>query len=203
METPELLGLARIQGLTQVLEIIAAHLGELSGNKSLIWLASAFHNPFVGGHNGTVEGYRLKILQAANHLIGRNLAIYPIDARELISDGSLDVENRAMPPNSFSDFFALMELAKHSGGVAYFNTNGLWQAMQDAASTKKASYTLRFYTSEQPDNKFHSLRITTTEPDFHLRYRPGYWTLGKDQVIQSGPTRNCWRLYRVRLSQAQ
>ncbi len=100
-------------------------------------------------------------------------------------DELLSAENRVVPigpaapgqPNSLSviDFSSLMQLAQHSGGVAYFNTNGLWQAMEDATSKKKTSYTLGFYTSEEPDNRFHSLRVTTTQPGLHLRYKPGYW----------------------------
>ncbi len=45
LSMPELLGMARIQDLAQALDAIAAHVSELSGQKSLVWLCKRFSRP--------------------------------------------------------------------------------------------------------------------------------------------------------------
>lgn len=47
--------------------------------------------------------------------------------------------------------------------------------MRNAVAAGQCSYTLGFYTSEDPDNKYHSIQILIDRERVHLRYRPGYW----------------------------
>ncbi len=190
LDRPELLSLGRVQGITVALQVIADHLAGVGGRKSLIWLAGNFPNPFQSVSNATFEAYRFKMLRAVNHLISADVAIYPVDARALLTDPSFDVANGdtgihplqaeegpalVMP----TDISALLELASRSGGKAYVNTNGLAQCMENAASAGQGSYTLGFYTTREPDDKYHSIRIVVKRRGIRLRYRPGYWDFSK------------------------
>ncbi|MDQ2841499.1 MAG: hypothetical protein M3Y72_10775 [Acidobacteriota bacterium] len=49
--------------------------------------------------------------------------------------------------------------------------------MQHVIFDAETSYTVGFYTSDKPDNKFHRFSVTVTRPDVHLRYKPGFWNI--------------------------
>lgn len=187
MSRPELLSLGRLQSLEGILQVIANHLADIAGTKSLIWFASRIPNPFepVDSRNPVLELYRLKLLRAVSSLLSHNVTIYPVDARGLMPDHTFDAENgiirtgpvdpREQNPLGLYDFSGFLELAERSGGKAYTNTNGFVQAFGDIASLAEGSYTLGFYVSDPPDNKFHSLRVLSKRDGVRLRYRPGYW----------------------------
>lgn len=206
---PELLRLGRTQGLTGAFEAIANHLSDVPGAKSLIWFAGKFPNAFSREDDLVLEASRIKLLRAVNHVMSANVAIFPISALGLMPDHALDAENEQLPvapqgsagvttpyPFPDHDFSLMLEFARQSGGKAYFNTNGIGQAVRDAATLGSRRYILGFYVSEELDSKFHRLEVSVTEPGIHLKYKPGYWavpaaaplSLGEElQVILQSP----------------
>ncbi|MBV9760928.1 MAG: VWA domain-containing protein [Acidobacteriaceae bacterium] len=195
IQLPELLSLGRVQGLTNALNAIANHLAGVPGRKTLIWFASVFPDPFPTTRlpGSALPPYRSKLLLAVNRLLSNDIGIYPVDARGLMPDHSFDAENRSLPAaepvgpgqvNSMQvyDFSGLMELARRSGGKAYFNSNGFAQDLRDAAFAERSSYTLGFYLQAEPDGKYHPIRLAVDRPQVHLRYRPGYWAFGEAEA---------------------
>ncbi len=194
-EMPELLSLGRLQGLTNALNAIADHMAGRSGRKSLIWLSGVFPDPFPPLHpvSATGEAYHSRMLEAINHLLANDVGIYPVDARGLMPDHTFDAESENIPIGPVSpgasnslhlyDFSAPMDLARRSGGKAYFNTNGVAQSLRDAAFSERSSYTLGFYLSGEPDGRYHSIKLTVDRPEIQLRYRPGYWAF---PTVQEG-----------------
>jgi VWFA-related protein len=114
------------------------------------------------------------------------LAIYPVDARGLMTSPQFSAErsgnaNRRPPkmpapaPGSKNQD-TMRELASRTGGRAYVNTNDLNKAIRDAIQDTRVTYTLGFYPSgEKFGGKFHELKVKVDRPGANLRYRKGYF----------------------------
>jgi hypothetical protein len=70
-------------------------------------------------------------------------------------------------------------LANKSGGRAFFNTNDLQKAISAALDDGRVTYTLGFYPTSEPDNKFHTLKVQVRRKGVNLRYRQGYLALAQ------------------------
>ncbi len=186
-EIPELIPTEAVRSSAAALEALDLHMAGFPGRKSLIWIASRFPRPFdahpsPSGYNPSSEFYRLRLLRAVNRLIASNVAIYPIDLRGLTPGINGDITQELIdlgPVAPMTDISPGLELAAHSGGKAYFNTNGLAQSLKDAVFSAQNSYTLGFYTSAKLDDRYHKIKVTVDTPGVHLRYRPGYWALSE------------------------
>ncbi|MGO9339462.1 MAG: VWA domain-containing protein [Terracidiphilus sp.] len=68
------------------------------------------------------------------------------------------------------------EVAKATGGKAFYNTNGIQQAIETAVEQGSTYYTVS-YTSDNAafDGKFRKLRVSLAQKGYHLAYRPGYF----------------------------
>ncbi len=187
VERWELLSLGRVQGTVKAMQVIADHFAGASGAKSLIWFAGDFPNVFnVNRDNAFLEAARLRLLRALNNVISANIAIYPVDARGLMVDRSFDADNEYLPigtdgPYPFPQyrFSPLMEIARQSGGKAFFNTNGLEETFKEIAQRRNGSYILGFYATKKPDGRFHRIKIRTYKDEVHLYYKRGYWALSE------------------------
>jgi VWFA-related protein len=105
--------------------------------------------------------------QAFDELEAARIAVYPIDARGLTTEGDIALG----PQQSEMD-----QTAEATGGEAFFNGNGLAQIAAHILSTDSSSYTLTWSPQNfHPDSKWHNIRITCRNHDFHLSYRRGYF----------------------------
>lgn len=188
LATPELVATNNAQDVTNALRAIAGYLSGVDGNRSLIWFSRYFPNAFQREPVLTLEQARLQLLKAVHQLVAANVAIFPVDAHGLTPDQALDVEHENLPiphpsgpttayPLAGDDFSDLMDLARESGGKAYFNTNGFAQSMSDALRLGTGRYTLGFYAEGTMDNRFHHIRIEVKQADVRLTYKPGYWAV--------------------------
>jgi hypothetical protein len=68
------------------------------------------------------------------------------------------------------------DIAKRTGGMAFYETNDLAHAIRTAMEDSKATYTIGFYPDVVESNgKFHALKVRVAgRPDVRLRYRQGY-----------------------------
>ena len=71
---------------------------------------------------------------------------------------------------------AMNEVAEGTGGKAFYNTNGIQQAIETAVEQGSTYYTIS-YTSDNAslDGKFRKLRASLAQKGYHLAYRPGYF----------------------------
>jgi VWFA-related protein len=94
----------------------------------------------------------------------------------------------------------MQDIAKRTGGRAFFDTNAVSKAALDAMSDNAGSYTLGFYPPEADDSgKFHRVQVKINDrPGVTVRHREGYFTAvskpGKDVLrrdsmftLMSGP----------------
>jgi len=127
---------------------IARFLNGLSGRKNLIWLSGSFPaNVFPGADPldvfaGTAN-FSPALRQAADLLTIGQVAVYPVDIRGLTVDPFFDASNSATyrTPAEISQAHknfmqeiaaeqdAMDQIAEDTGGHAFYNTNGLSDAI--------------------------------------------------------------------------
>jgi VWFA-related protein len=151
---------------------IAAHAANIPGRKNLVWLTANL--PFSG-------------VDIARALGRANIAIYPVDARGLLT--------RALPLGQRNDSSALagylrlspgaesgptglntmQELADETGGRAFVNTNDLSSAIRKAVEDAAVTYTLGFYPDgDSLDGKLHELKVHVNRAGVEVRYPKSY-----------------------------
>lgn len=109
---------------------------------------------------------------AAYALNSASVAIYPVDARGLSPDPSVEINIATM-----------RELASETGGVAYVNRNDLTNAVQEAVDDTRVTYTLGYYPDAADwDARFHKIVVHVNRPGLSLRYRRGYYAIPKARV---------------------
>ncbi|HEV2577304.1 MAG TPA: VWA domain-containing protein [Acidobacteriaceae bacterium] len=109
-----------------------------------------------------------------DELEAARVAIYPIDARGLTTEGDV-----ALGPQQSE----MMQTAEATGGEAIINRNSLALAASHILSADSSSYTLTWSPQNfHYDNKWHNIRIAVRNRDYHLSYRRGYFA-DKPQTI--------------------
>jgi len=82
----------------------------------------------------------------------------------------------------------MQDIAKRTGGRAFFDTNAVSKAALEAVADNAGSYTLGFYPPETDDNgKFHRVQVKIKDrPGVGVRHREGYFAAaanpGKDAL---------------------
>jgi VWFA-related protein len=156
---------------------IANHAAGIPGRKNLIWLTANL--PFPAG-------------AAARVLSRANIAVYPVDARGLVTRGSAPgaiQQDMQMVPgmrtgSNGGDWMGsrptgidtMEDLAAQTGGHAFYNTNNLTEAIHRAVDDGAVTYTLGFYPDVLAlDDKFHELKVHVKHAGYEVRYPKGYF----------------------------
>jgi VWFA-related protein len=183
----------KIIGTLRSLEFIAAHLSRVPGRKNLVWVSGGF--PLSIGFDSleaihdTHRDQRTfgdEVDRTVRALNNANIAIYPVDARGLMTDSTFSAQNRGkassrrpqMPKASpgARNQEGMQELASRTGGKAYYNTNDIKKAVRDAVADARVTYTLGYYPAEaQGDGKFHTLKVQVHRSGARVRCRKGYF----------------------------
>ncbi|HUS04737.1 MAG TPA: VWA domain-containing protein [Bryobacteraceae bacterium] len=182
----------RVVNTLKALEAIAAHLAGIPGRKNLIWLSGGF--PLNIGFDEIPEPGKVsekrsfsdEMDTAIRALNNANLAVYPVDARGLITLSEFSADNPstagAQPQPSLKptveNLDTMEELASRTGGRASYNSNDLKNAIRRAMEDSRVSYTIGFYSADPtPDNKFRELKVKVDRPGVSIRHRKGYFAL--------------------------
>ena len=143
---------------------IADYLSQLPGRKNVIW--------FSGGSTLFLWPDELVLhddaawRQLYDQLDQERIAVYPVDARGLTV---------AILSGMAAQQGEMEELARATGGHAYYNTNGLTEAANQVLNDGGSFYTVTYSPSNfRYDNKWHTVRVAV-EGDYHLSYRRGYF----------------------------
>src|SRR6185312_5440170 len=183
----------RIISTLHAFEFIAEHMAQLPGRKNLIWVSGGFpldigfdsiadwHNPAVDQRTFTEEVDRT--LRAMNDA---NIAVYPVDARGLMTDPRFSAAARSAPrrptmapPIGVKEHQTMQEVASRTGGRAFYNTNDIAHAIDAAADDSRVTYTIGFYPADDNfDGKFHTIDVDLPyHSGVKLRYRKGYFDI--------------------------
>ena len=191
---------------------IAKFLDGLPGRKNLIWLSGSFpENLFPGtdpldAYAGSLN-FSPALRQATDLLTVGQVAVYPVDIRGLTVDPFFDASNRVTfrTPTEISqahkDFMlqigaeqdTMEQIAEDTGGHAFYNTNGLSEAIATGTADGANYYTLSYAPS---NTKFHGelrkIRVQLARRGYHLAYRHSY--LADDSVLYEGADAQAMRL---------
>ena len=119
-------------------------------------------------------------------LATRGVAVYPVDALGLIPpDLQVGASGRGAtrggpPPRTQTGLpnqshWATMDvMASVTGGRVSRNTNDIADGVKLAARDAQATYTVAFYASTAPDDRWYRLDVRTTRRDVQLLVRGGY-----------------------------
>ncbi len=187
----------RVDMTLDALMQIGRFLAGTPGRKNLIWYSGSFPAQILSApptpqqQNDPeaffrtarkVRNYDDRIKAAANYLNSAEVAVYPIDARGLQTDSAFDASARSTPGTINSYFvsqaagFATMDLiGEQTGGRAFYNTNGLEQALETAADEGSSYYSLVYApTNAKYDGSVRRISVHLGHGNYHLAYRRSY-----------------------------
>jgi VWFA-related protein len=186
---------------------IAQAVSGLPGRKSLIWVSGSFpiatytriikysadgeNDPNRVAFN---EVYEDRIRETTSALTDVRLAVYPVDARGLVSQllggaenqgvnnagtligGAEYAQNLQLASGSLQEMQATMkQVAGDTGGRFFINQNDLDHSVA-LSMAEGASYYLLGYTPQgKPDGKFHKIEVKVNRSGVTVRARRGYY----------------------------
>jgi len=164
--------LPRFQMTHRAFQVIAGHVARVPGRKNLVWITTAMR-AFVN--------QRIRAI-----LNDAGIAVYPVDPRGLITYGipasdpadSPNVRRGGVPPLSQTrpNFEVMADVAKATGGRAFYNLNDLAGSIRRAMDDSDVAYVLGFYpTHREWNGKFHKLTVEVKRPGVTVRHRTGYF----------------------------
>jgi VWFA-related protein len=183
---------------------LALYLSSIPGRKNLIWFSGSFPISILPDITGTlpdpfavVADSEKEFRDTVNLLARCQVAVYPIDARGLTNAPVFDAattrnysRNPARMTQDLAKFASdtaaehatMSEMAEATGGRAFYNTNGLTQAVATAITDGSNFYTLT-YTPANPirDGKFRKIKVQLARSGVNLAYRHGYYADDPDK----------------------
>jgi VWFA-related protein len=171
---------------------IARFVSALPGRKNLIWMSGAFPSQVfpdstqsTGAQNEFNDAVYLEtdVRVAQEALKESRVAVYPVDVRGLQTDTRFSAATRYTGPPKASTFgvqraaeHATMDaVADSTGGRAFYNTNGLQEAMDAAVRQGSEYYTLTYAPSNTKANGAErKIKVVVNNPNYQLFYRRRY-----------------------------
>jgi hypothetical protein len=186
----------RIKYTLDAMNQLARYLSSIPGRKNLIWFSGSFpisilpdatlSNPFAVAADSSDE-----FRDTVNLLARSQVAVYPIDARGLFNSAVFDAattRNYARNPsrmnqdlskfstNTADEHTTMSEMADGTGGRAFYNTNGLAQAVAAAIDDGSNFYTLTYTpTNANRNGEFRKIKVQLARQGVNLAYRHGYY----------------------------
>ncbi|MCX6621854.1 MAG: VWA domain-containing protein, partial [Acidobacteria bacterium] len=168
----------RVINSCTVLKALAARLAGFPGRKSIVWVSGGFPISSVFGEADAgnfirnrlgakySELHASRIEEASRLLNDSNVAVYPVDVVGLRVSA---MNNRNIASMTY--------LAQLTGGVAYYNTNGIEQSIRKALDDSSATYTLGYYlNNSDADRTYHGIGVKVNRPGVEVRSKRGYFS---------------------------
>lgn len=191
---------ARVGMTLEALQELARYLSDIPGRKNVIWFSGSFPAGIVPNSDlpdpfSAAVNYKEDIRRTTDLLTTAQVALYPVAAEGLVADRAFQVNNREISEKrgnmqmqdtiqqsrdasmDLNASHASMEqLAKDTGGQAFYNTNGLGEALTQVVRNGSHFYTLA-YSPRNPnlDGKYRHIQVKLTNRKETLSYRRGYY----------------------------
>ncbi|MGH9547518.1 MAG: VWA domain-containing protein [Terriglobales bacterium] len=186
---------SRIEITLRAMQQLARYLEGIPGRKNVIWFSSSFPislfpNQISPEAFDSMRQYEEELKKTANLMAAAQVAIYPIAAEGLVSDSLYEAngakigETRTSQMNQDlsdtrdrnSNYFSMEVLAENTGGKAFYNTNGLKDALAHAINSGSHYYTLTYTpANKKMDGKYRRIRVKFSDGSYKLTYRRGYY----------------------------
>jgi hypothetical protein len=164
----------------------------------MLWLSGSFPGSVLPNTDLSVSGtsneFGMTInadreIKIANDLLNAaHVSVYPIDVRGLQADTFYSAANNSkasanspLKINTFSNSLnaehsTMDVIADNTGGHAFYNTNGLGQAMQTAIDQGSVYYTLTYSPSNAKfDGGVRHIKVLLDKDGYNLSYRKTYY----------------------------
>jgi VWFA-related protein len=190
---------------------LARYLSRLPGRKNLIWFSGSFPlnilpNPDLKSPFEAQASMEDEFRETVNLLSLSQVAVYPVDARGLMNSPAFDASVGGVSANTASKkgyadgaafnkaqqkFFedtaaehgTMLAMAEQTGGKAYFNTNGLTEAVANAVSSGGNYYTLAYSPANKEwKGEFRKIEVKLAQQGYTLDYRRGYYANADDAL---------------------
>ncbi len=173
--------------LVEGLQELGRYLSGFPGRKNLVWFTgvvprepygSGIGNPFhdqsqfadtIGIADYSVDD----LVQTTDVLTLSRVAVYPIDARGLIAPGG--GRDAHLGQELEYNRETLEQVAQATGGKAFYNTNGIKDAIAEVVDTGSNYYTVSYTpTNRDWDGSFRHIKVRLNGAQYNLEYRRGY-----------------------------
>jgi VWFA-related protein len=184
----------RIKVTLSALQQLASYLSAFPGRKNVIWFSGGFPvailpDPGAVQPFGAQSDNQGPVRKTDALLASAQVAIYPVGAEGVTVDSLYSAgadsrlttrsqlagtQNPAQRQNA--NHAAMDQIAKQTGGMAFYNSNGLIDAMDRVAAHGSNFYTLT-YTSTNPatDGSYRKIQVALNRSGYQLDYRRGYF----------------------------
>jgi hypothetical protein len=177
---------------------LARYLVGIPGRKNVIWFSAGFPldvqpNIDEADPNDSVVRNDDAVRKTDNLLTRAQVAMYPVDCRGIQTDPTFSVTNTmdsgsdgisaatasaAFQTQTAQEHGTMEAMAADTGGEAFYNTNGLTQAVTKAVQEGSNYYTLTYSpVNLQWDERFRAIKVKVAEPNVQLTYRDGYYAI--------------------------
>ncbi|HKF04067.1 MAG TPA: VWA domain-containing protein [Candidatus Sulfotelmatobacter sp.] len=213
---------SRIGMTLEALQQLGRYLSGVPGRKNVIWFSGSFpagvvpNSDLVDPFSAAVN-FKEGIRKTTDLLTTAHVALYPVAAEGLVSDSAFQVNNRQISEkrgnmamqdtidelstgNSDRDasHASMEQLAKETGGQAFYNTNGLSDALTRVVNNGSHFYTLAYApTNANMDGKYRHIQVKLASSKDSLAYRRGYYADELSTALSSGPKQNADPLLRL------
>ena len=189
----------RMEATLEALRELARSVGSIPGRKNLVWVSGSF--PLQIGsatERSTPNLYDRELRKTAALLAAHQIAVYPIDARGLLTPvvggertgravTMAKEDDAAAGQKEFLNGFSqelmathsrMDELAEQTGGRAFYNSNDIPEAIRTSIDSGANYYTLSYAPNNKRwDGELRKIEVKAARVGLKLTYRRGYYAI--------------------------
>jgi VWFA-related protein len=185
----------RAEGTLNALSVLAGSVSAYPGRKNVMWLSTNFPFRFGPQDDQKIHEQRRFLnpfQQVSAMLAAAQIAIYPIDIGGLSTDGLGSSSGAGLPGTSivnrqvtqrWDTHEAMTNIAKETGGRAFYGTNDFKDMMQRSLEQGENYYTLAYVPENHDWNgKYRKIEVKVAHDDVKLEYRRGYYAVAETEI---------------------
>jgi VWFA-related protein len=181
-------GVGEVSVIASAFTTIARFLDGLPGRKNVIWVTGSLSSSILPTADSEADAatYSDEIKQAVDAMARSQVAVYPVDVRgtmttHVSSSRGMGSGGAAMMTSSDSSIIEASyateeEVARATGGHAFYSSNDLKEALAKATETGAEYYTLSYSPSNQKyDGQMRKIGVELSQRGYQLAYRRSYY----------------------------
>jgi len=201
----------RVASTLEGFQELAHYLAGIPGRKNIVWFSTSFPLGVFADRDFQLpdpdamqRDYGEKVRRTAALLANADVAVYPLSAAGTAADPVYDPEHHpiGVGPGSGPDVgreiridanernaehATMDEIAADTGGQAFYDTNGLSDALNRIGDIGSYFYTMSYTpTNTAANGNFRKIRVTQTSGKYKLAYRRGYFALDESALRRQG-----------------
>jgi len=162
------------------------HIGEyldgIPGRKNLIWVAGTFPLA-ISAQEGDSAYWETDVRGEMNALAQAQVAVFPVNVSGVVTNpegaltglGAVRTNTQLGNGSSLTESYSAQEeIARMTGGRAFYSDNSLADALSTATEEGGSYYTLTYSPPSQDDGKCHNISVKVDKEKDQLSYRRNY-----------------------------